>query len=362
MSLQVYCRIRDGSYDEFIQEDNKCKIIMNHNKTKHRFIINKLWTPDVSNEQIFDDLILKTNNFNLNYWVAFGYTGSGKTYTTSSLIKNLYNKLDNEKKKSKLTISAVQIYNDHIYDLLNENNPLIFYKTDDLIIKNVIKKSHENIDEIINMIVTNRNTAKTEMNNTSSRSHAIVTIQCNKKKYIIVDMAGQETVSTVNKDALIQKQANNINLNMLALKECIRNINEKKKYVPYRRTLITLALKPIFEGNCNVSFICNVNLKQKLYYQIDSLRYASCLYRKDGRKNSKLLKIFELYNQYVQDSTWYNSQERMLWYDITNGKNINIKSMDNLLQKKKKCIEAMSKHIRSCSNLPPITNLKKNIN
>ena len=50
----------------------------------------------------------------------------------------------------------------------------------------------------------------------------------------------------------------------------------------------------------------------------------------------------------------------MLWNDITNGKNINIKSKDNLLQKKKKCIEAMSKHIRSCSNLPPITNLKKN--
>ena len=360
MALQVYCRIRDGSYNKIIENESKCKITIKHKKTKHEFIINKLWKPDVNNEQIFDDLFSNTNDYTLNYWVAFGYTGSGKTYTTSNLIKNLYNTLDIDK-KCRLQISAIQIYNDHIYDLLNENNPLIFYKTNDLVVKNMVKKCNENIDDMINMIVNNRNTAKTEMNNTSSRSHAIITIYFNRKKYVIVDMAGQETVSSTNKDELIQKQANNINLNMLALKECIRNINDKKKYIPYRRTLITLALKPIFEGKSNVAFICNVNLKQQLYYQIDSLRYASSLYRKNGKDNNNLIKIFELYTQYVQDSTWYNSQERMLWHDNKESKNINIKSIENLLKKKKKCIDSISKHINSYKVLPPIKTDNKNI-
>jgi hypothetical protein len=181
MALQVYCRIRDGSYNKIIENESKCKITIKHKKTKHEFIINKLWKPDVNNEQIFDDLFSNTNDYTLNYWVAFGYTGSGKTYTTSNLIKNLYNTLDIDK-KCRLQISAIQIYNDHIYDLLNENNPLIFYKTNDLVVKNMVKKCNENIDDMINMIVNNRNTAKTEMNNTSSRSHAIITIYFNRKK------------------------------------------------------------------------------------------------------------------------------------------------------------------------------------
>ena len=341
MPLHVYCRIRDGSYDKIIQGNNTCKIKIKHNKKEHEFMINKLWTPDVTNEKIFDDIFLNTTEYSTNYWVAFGYTGSGKTYTTSNLIRNLYNTL-NVDKKCKIYVTAIQIYNNNIYDLLNNNKSLAFYKTNELIIKNITRMD-DNINTIIDMCIQNRNTAQTEMNNTSSRSHAIVTIYYNNKKYVIVDMAGQERISNNNNDLLIQKQANNINLNMLALKECIRNHNENKKYIPYRRTLITLVLKPIFENKCNVSFICNVNLKQSLYYQIDSLRYASSLYRKTSISNDKYMKLFEMYTTYIQNVEWYACQERLLWVELKEGKMKNIKDMDIFLQKKKKCIDTMVK-------------------
>ena len=93
-----------------------------------------------------------------------------------------------------------------------------YFKTDKLIIKDNIRKSVHNADEIIKTILDNRTVASTKMNVDSSRSHAIITIYHEKKKYVIVDMAGQEFGDPNNKNSEIQKQANNINLNMLALK------------------------------------------------------------------------------------------------------------------------------------------------
>ena len=79
---------------------------------------------------IFNELNNKSN-YNVNYWIAFGYTGSGKTYTTSGL---LHKPLYVYHKNSNITISAYQIYNEKIYDLLNKNKSLIFYKTDTLFV------------------------------------------------------------------------------------------------------------------------------------------------------------------------------------------------------------------------------------
>jgi len=349
MPLKIYCRIREGSYDNVVQRENICDIAIKYGKKNNTFTINKLWKPETTNEDIFEELYSNTNGYHVNYWVAFGYTGSGKTYTTNSLIRNLYSTLQVDK-KCRLQISAIQIYNDSIYDLFNKNTQLSFYKTNNLVIKNITKLSNQNIDELLDMMSRNRNTAQTEMNNTSSRSHAIITIYYNKLKYIIVDMAGQETVSTDNKNAILRKQANHINLNMLALKECIRSTNDKKQYIPYRRTLLTLALKPIFEDNCNVSFICNVNLKQKLYYQIDSMRYASSLYRKMTISEDHFIQMFTMYTKYIQDEGWYSCQERMLWNEFKNGKSTNVKSIEGLISKKTKCTEELNKQIQIYKN------------
>jgi hypothetical protein len=315
MPIQVYCRIRDGKFDKIFNDEISCNLHVTHKRTKHDFEVNKIWNNGETNDEIFEDLFPMTKSHFVNYWVAFGYTGSGKTYTTTHLLQNLYNhlKVDN---KGALLISAIQIYNDNIYDLFNKNNKLPYYKTNELVIKNVTKKKNEDIDVIMQMIQCNRTTAQTELNFCSSRSHAIITIHYNKKKYVIVDMAGQETNSSINKDTEIQKQANNINLNMLALKECIRCVKEKNKYVPYRRTLLTLALRPIFEDSCNVSFLCNVNMKQHLYYQLDSMKYASFLFSKNNKRQNRNHGIFKKYTSYIQDIGWYECNERMIWSDM----------------------------------------------
>lgn len=347
MGIKVYCRVRDGNFNKMIQNNKGCNLHITHKNKKYDFELNKVWNDGETNEQIFEELIQTINNQFITYWVAFGYTGSGKTYTTVNLIRNLYNHILRGVKSSLVRISAIQIYNDEIYDLLNDNIRLQYYKTKELVIKNIQKKQSDNIDEVLQIIEQNRTTAQTKLNQCSSRSHAIITIYYNKKRHIIVDMAGQETNSNINKNVEIQKQANNINLNMLALKECIQGLKEKKKYIPYRRTLLTLALRPIFEFNCNVSFICNVNLSQHLYYQLDSLRYASFLFKKKSKKDSMNDLLFKKYTSYIQDIGLHECDERMIWNDMKEGKFENIKGVENILHKKRRSIDSMLNHVTS---------------
>lgn len=347
MGIKVYCRVRDGNFNKMIQNNKGCNLHITHKNKKYDFELNKVWNNGETNEQIFEELIQTINNQFITYWVAFGYTGSGKTYTTVNLIRNLYNHILRGVKSSLVRISAIQIYNDEIYDLLNDNIRLQYYKTKELVIKNIQKKQSDNIDEVLQIIEQNRTTAQTKLNQCSSRSHAIITIYYNKKRHIIVDMAGQETNSNINKNVEIQKQANNINLNMLALKECIQGLKEKKKYIPYRRTLLTLALRPMFEYNCNVSFICNVNLSQHLYYQLDSLRYASFLFKKKSKKDSMNDLLFKKYTSYIQDIGLHECDERMIWNDMKEGKFDNIKGVENILHKKRRSIDSMLNHVTS---------------
>ena len=94
-------------------------------------------------------------------------------------------------------ISAYQIYNEKIYDLLQRNKPLQVWKTDVLIIKGLINKKILDTEKLLEMIKRYRCLAKTTENDKSSRSHAIIKIWINNKNYIFIDMAGQENGKTI---------------------------------------------------------------------------------------------------------------------------------------------------------------------
>ena len=355
MPLRVYARVKDGDYPKknITYNNGSVKIDYKHNKKKHEFIINKIWNTSYNNNKIFHDLYSKSAHYFVSYWVAFGYTGSGKTYTTTNILRELLNHLLLST-KSEVSISAIQIYEEDILDLVNDNNKCKYFKTDKLIIKNCIRKSVHNAEEIIKTILDNRTVASTKMNVDSSRSHAIITIYHQKKKYVIVDMAGQEFGDPNNKNSEIQKQANNINLNMLALKECIRAYHAKKPYIPYRRTLLTLALKPLFEHKCNSSFICTVSLKQSLYYQIDSLRYASALFKtKDEQKkeDNHYNRVYTNFCDYIEGSEFVSFIEKDMRQEMKNGDFSHINKIDLVLKKKEKYIERLRYQMKSYEKL-----------
>jgi len=102
-----------------------------------------------------------------------------------------------------------------------------------------------------------RTTYATEANDTSSRSHAICQIILRDKatsklrgKLSLVDLAGSERGNdTKAHNSQRRTESAEINTSLLALKECIRALEENKmgnKHVPYRASKLTLILKDCF--------------------------------------------------------------------------------------------------------------------
>ena len=72
----------------------------------------------------------------------------------------------------------------------------------------------------------------------------------------------------------------NINTFYLLLKDCIHHLKNKQQFIPFRRSLLTLLLKDMFNGKSTISMICTISFHQPLYQQIDSMRYITDI--KDG--------------------------------------------------------------------------------
>jgi hypothetical protein len=311
MSIQLYCRIKETLYNY-----NHQKIHVKYNKKNYNFKFNYIWDGIYPSNIIWDNTKLY-NDFNKHYYVFYGYTGSGKTYTSTQLLEELFIEHSNEP----ISLSAIQIYDNKIYDLYT-NNQLRYYKTNQLIIKNMSSKQITNYKLELKILNKNRKITSTNNNIESSRSHAVYYIYINTKQYIFVDMAGQE--SKVNYDSAIKrKESNNINMSILSLKDCINHLKEKQKYIPFRRSLLTLLLKDMFNGKSNISMICTISFSQPIYQQIDSMRYITDIknitLKSDTINNnnkSNIISIYEEYVKYINEVEWYACQERQLCRNI----------------------------------------------
>jgi kinesin family protein 2/24 len=115
----------------------------------------------------------------------------------------------------------------------------------------------------------------------SSRSHAILQITLkdgNKQfgKMSFIDLAGSERgadVTDTNKQT--RMDGAEINKSLLALKECIRALDQDKKHTPFRGSKLTLVLKDSFTGNCKTVMIGNISpAHTSCEHTLNTLRYA----------------------------------------------------------------------------------------
>ena len=340
MTTHLYCRIK-----ETLHNYNHQKIHVKYKQKNYTFNFNYIWDGIHPSNIIWDTTKL-SNDFNKHYYVFYGYTGSGKTYTSNQLLEELFIEHSNEP----ISLSAIQIYDNKIYDLYT-NNELRYYKTNQLIIKNMSNKQITNYKLELKILNKNRIITSTNNNIESSRSHAVYYIYTKNKQYIFVDMAGQE--SKVNYDnAIKRKESNNINMSILSLKDCINHLKEKQKYIPFRRSLLTLLLKDMFNGKSNISMICTISFSQPIYQQIDSMRYITDIknikfetnkfdintIKNDTTNNnkSKIISIYEEYVKYINEVEWYACQERHLCRNIkhTTITSSNLAKIEEYLDKK----------------------------
>ena len=329
MNIQLYCRIKES-----LESYNKQKIHVNHNNKNYNFCFTHIWDGIYPSHSIWNETNITDNN-KKQYYIFYGYTGSGKTYTSTQLLEELFLSYTD----TPIHMSAIQIYDNKVYDL-HTNKQLQYYKTNQLIIKNMSSHLVTNYTLQLKKLKNNRKITSTNHNIESSRSHAVYYIYTKDKQYIFVDMAGQESKVNYNNPQK-RKESNNINMSILALKNCIHSIKQKQSFIPFRRSLLTLLLKDMFNYKYNISMICTISFNQPIYQQIDSMRYITDIKDITLRdsihdNNTRVLSIHEEYIKYINEVEWCACQERKLSRNIKEKTitSLNLAKIEKYLERK----------------------------
>jgi kinesin family protein 2/24 len=226
---------------------------------------------------------------------AYGQTGSGKTYTMqgiqSYVADDLFALLQHHEEENgthiDVYVSYFEIYGGRCQDLLNSRQRLNVREdgAGEVVVSDLMELQADTVEALHNIIETgnrNRTTHATESNEESSRSHAICQIALKKRDHLIgrfslIDLAGSERgADTKSHNRQRRMEGAEINKSLLALKECIRALDNSSSHVPYRASKLTLVLKDSFTNKkSRTVMIVNVSpAASSADHTLNTLRYA----------------------------------------------------------------------------------------
>ncbi|KAF4759420.1 Kinesin-like protein kif24, partial [Perkinsus olseni] len=202
-------------------------------------------------------------------------------------------------------VSFYEIYCGKLFDLLNHRKMLAARENgrNRVVIVNLQERLVEDPDELMKVVAEGmeaRTTGVTGANADSSRSHAVMQISLVHKKQMkhvhgklsFIDLAGSERgADVVDQDRQTRIDGAEINKSLLALKECIRALDQQADHTPFRGSKLTQVLKDSFVGsNCSTVMIANISPSAAcVEHTLNTLRYAYRvreLRRGDGMNNN----------------------------------------------------------------------------
>ncbi|KAG0469265.1 hypothetical protein HPP92_018593 [Vanilla planifolia] len=196
---------------------------------------------------------------------AYGATGSGKTYTMQGtekepgiipLAMSAVLAMSRNTRCS-VDISFYEVYMDRCYDLLESKAREIKALDDEngrVQLKGlswVTVSSMDEFAEVFSTGIQRRKVAHTSLNDCSSRSHAVVSIEVRNDgingKLNLIDLAesssgNEDNRRTCNEGIRLQESAK-INQSLFALSNVIRALNHNEQRIPYRESKLTRILQ-----------------------------------------------------------------------------------------------------------------------
>ncbi|KAJ8539804.1 hypothetical protein K7X08_014056 [Anisodus acutangulus] len=292
----------------------KLKVDLTAYVEKHEFCFDVVLDEYVTNDQVYratvEPIIPTIFQHTKATCFAYGQTGSGKTYTmqplplraAEDLVRLLHQPIYHSQ-KFKLWLSFFEIYGGKLFDLLGDRRKLCmredgrqqvcivglqeFEVSDVQIVKEYIERGN-----------SARSTGSTGANEESSRSHAILQLVVKKHnevkesrrnndgneskagkvvgKISFIDLAGSERgADTTDNDRQTRIEGAEINKSLLALKECIRALDNDQIHIPFRGSKLTEVLRDSFVGNSRTVMISCISPNAgSCEHTLNTLRYA----------------------------------------------------------------------------------------
>ncbi|ALC43850.1 Klp68D [Drosophila busckii] len=235
---------------------------------------------------------------------AYGQTGTGKTFTMEGargndklmgIIPRTFEQIwlhinRTENFQFLVDVSYLEIYMEELRDLLKPNSKHLEVRErgSGVYVPNLHAINCKSVDDMMNIMKVgnkNRTVGFTNMNEHSSRSHAIFMIKiemCDTEtntikvgKLNLIDLAGSERQSKTGASAERLKEASKINLALSSLGNVISALAERSPHVPYRDSKLTRLLQDSLGGNSKTIMIANIGPSNYNYNEtLTTLRYA----------------------------------------------------------------------------------------
>ncbi|GFY85097.1 P-loop containing nucleoside triphosphate hydrolases superfamily protein [Actinidia rufa] len=292
----------------------KLKVDLTAYVEKHEFCFDAVLDEHVTNDEVYhvtvEPIIPIIFQRTKATCFAYGQTGSGKTFTMQPLplraVEDLVRLLHHptyRNQRFKLWLSFFEIYGGKLFDLLSDRKKLCmredgrqqvcivglqeFEVSDVQIVKEYIERGN-----------AARSTGSTGANEESSRSHAILQLVVKKHSEIkdsrrnndgnevksgkvvgkisFIDLAGSERgADTTDNDRQTRIEGAEINKSLLALKECIRALDNDQIHIPFRGSKLTEVLRDSFVGNSRTVMISCISPNSgSCEHTLNTLRYA----------------------------------------------------------------------------------------
>ncbi|XP_042315513.1 kinesin-like protein KIF18A [Sceloporus undulatus] len=303
-----------------------------------KFMFDAVFGEDSSQLEVFKETTKTVLDGFLNGYnctvLAYGATGAGKTHTMLGSPENpgvmyltmmeLYNSIEQmkEEKHCAIAVSYLEVYNEQIHDLLVNSGALAVREDPQkgVVVQGLTLHQPKSAAEILQMLDygnKNRTQHPTDVNASSSRSHAVFQIYLRQQdktasinqnvriaKMCLIDLAGSERASATKAKGARFREGANINRSLLALGNVINALADpksKKQHIPYRNSKLTRLLKDSLGGNCRTIIIAAVS-PSSLFYDdtYNTLKYASRAKDIKSSLKSNVVSLDSHISQYVK--------------------------------------------------------------
>ncbi|KAG2729796.1 hypothetical protein I3760_01G266200 [Carya illinoinensis] len=322
--VRVAVRLRPKNDEDVLSDDdfsdcvelqpelNRLKLRKN-NWSSESYRFDEVFTETASQKRVYEVVAKPVVESVLNGYngtiMAYGQTGTGKTYTLGKLGKDdaagrgimlraLEDIIGNISTSSDtIEVSYFQLYKESIQDLLAPEKTNIHInedpKTGEVSLPGATVVKIQDLDNFLQLLQVgegNRHAANTKMNTESSRSHAILMVHIRravnekvnfginspekgsrsdlfdgkdipivrKGKLLIVDLAGSERIDKSGSEGLLLEEAKFINLSLSSLGKCINALAENSPHIPTRDSKLTRLLRDSFGGTARTSLIITI--------------------------------------------------------------------------------------------------------
>lgn len=274
------------------------------------FAFDKVFPAGTSQEEVFHELrpVMESAVDGFDACVlAYGQTGTGKTYTMEGAsgtpgimqlgMELLFEKV-NLRANAVVQVSILEVYNEEVRDLLQCPVPTLEVRIVEpgtaLVDRSygsvgvpgltaVTVTSAAELHQVMAQGKRNRAEGKTNVNEHSSRSHMILTVQvryrevdlaasvsslggsqaCPDEEFCgrvhFVDLAGSERTKVSGAEGQRMKEAQNINKSLAALGDVLRALAKNQRHIPYRNSKLTYLLQDALGGSSKVLMFAQVS-------------------------------------------------------------------------------------------------------